>query len=290
MRTLRRTEEERQAIMEETNDRPYPPQRTTFYDHVVQTFFDGNEQRMFTGMNINRAFFDAAFNLIDSVPISTRGRPGFIHSHRDKLLFLIIFLTRGTSALEQACLPILSSPTAILHNLHQAANLFCEPLTRNSILFLDEQADGLPLFSAIVDCTVVQIKGPDTPFRQQDRFYSGKHKRHCLKKEVVVNIRSGRAAMVSAEYPGSVPDLEVLRRHSNEVNAMLGETRMLADKGYRGDTGVPNCVVVSSAVEKRQRLMVERFFGRLKNYFIVFSRIWDLSPGVSQPSSISLAR
>ena len=128
------------------------------------------------------------------------------------------------------------------------------------------------------------------PFRQQDRFYSGKHKRHCLKKEVVVNIRSGRAAMVSAEYPGSVPDLEVLRRHTNEVNAMLGETRMLADKGYRGDTGVPNCVVVSSAVEKRQRLMVERFFGRLKNYFIVFSRIWDLSPGVSQPSSIWLAR
>ena len=84
--------------------------------------------------------------------------------------------------------------------------------------------------------------------------------------------------MISAEYPGSVPDIEVLRRHSHEVNALLGATRMLADKGYRGDAGVPNCVIVSSEIEKRQRLMVERFFGRLKNYFFVFSRIWDLSP------------
>ena len=39
--------------------------------------------------------------------------------------------------------------------------------------------------------------------------------------------------MISKERPGSVTDLEVLRRHAEEVNQMLGETHMLADKGYR---------------------------------------------------------
>ena len=86
--------------------------------------------------------------------------------------------------------------------------------------------------------------------------------------------------MISQEYPGSVADIEVLRRHAFEVNAMLGDSQMLADLGYRGETNVPNCQVVNptSEMEKRTRLIVERFFGRLKNYFIVFSRIWELSP------------
>ena len=86
--------------------------------------------------------------------------------------------------------------------------------------------------------------------------------------------------MISEEYPGSVADIEVLRRHAAEVNEMLGETKMLADKGYRGDCGVPNILVVSgtNAAETRQRLVVETFFGPLKNYFIVFARRWELSP------------
>ena len=177
------------------------------------------------------------------------------------------------------CLPHVISETAINHNIHDAANKFLEPLVRNNIVFEHERVEDLPLVSAIVDCTVVEIKGPDTPFCTQDAFYSGKHKRHCLKKEVIVNVRSGTAAMISDEYPGSVSDLEVLRRHAEEVNQMLGDTRMLADKGYRGNTRVPNCMVVSPTrkVEKRQRLMVERFFGRLKSTFMVFATCWEFS-------------
>ena len=55
--------------------------------------------------------------------------------------------------------------------------------------------------------------------------------------------------MISDEYPGSVADIEVLRRHV-EVNRMLGGSHMLADKWYRCDTGVPHCFVAS---EKRSR-------------------------------------
>ena len=146
MRTIRRAERERDAIMAETLVRPKVPQRATFYDHLVQTFFDGSEEAMFNGMNINRALFDAAFNLSSSVPLPRRGRPSFINTHRDRLLFLLIFLTKGTTALEKACLPRLNSQSAILHNVHEAADLFYQPLPRNAILFHNEQADGLPLF------------------------------------------------------------------------------------------------------------------------------------------------
>ena len=85
--------------------------------------------------------------------------------------------------------------------------------------------------------------------------------------------------MISEEYPGSVSDIEILKKHPEEVNQMLGATLMLADKGYRGDPHVPNLVVVSdeNEIQKRARLIVERFFGRLKNSFIVFKRTWELA-------------
>ena len=135
------------------------------------------------------------------------------------------------------------------------------------------------MVSSVVDCTVVEIAGPDLPFGQKDDFYSGKHKKHCLKKEVIVNVRSGTAAMVSEARPGSVTDIVVLKDHAEQVNHMLGVTMMLADDGYRGDTRVNNLILASNGGEgeTRARLIVERFFGRLKNVFFVFSQIWELS-------------
>ena len=282
MRVLRQTAAEREAIIMETTNHPAQIQveHTTFLSHVVNSFFGGDEDQMFRQFNINRTVFDAAFNLVSSIPLPRRGRRSFVQTHRDKLLFLFLFLTNGTKVLSKVCLPRLNCQSAILHHLHEAATLFIQPLLTNTVLFFHERVEDLPHVSSVVDCTVVEIKGPDTPFRQQDSYYSGKHKRHCLKKEVIVNVRSGRAAMISQEYPGSVADIEVLRRHSFEVNEMLRDSQMLADLGYRGETNVPNCHVVrqTSETEKRTRLIVERFFGRLKNYFIVFSRTWELSP------------
>ena len=86
-----------------------------------------------------------------------------------------------------------------------------------------------------------------------------------------MNVRSGMTAMISKAVGGSVTDLVILKRHADEVNQMLGATTVLADKGYRGDTRVTNCRVVSqeNEAERSARVIVERFFGRLKNTFIV---------------------
>ena len=292
LRTLRRNEEARAAIMREAIQPTQPttlqqdqhhtqqPQQRTFFEHVLHTYYEDDEDAMLRRVAISTEFFYSALNLVDSVRVQRRGRPGFIHTQRDKLLFLIIFLKEGSSALHDVCLPVIKDPTTVLRNLHQAALLFKDPLVRNMVRFNHERLDDLPLVSTVVDCTVVEIKGPDTSFGKKDEFYSGKHCKHCLKKEVIVNVRSGTAAMISQAHPGSVTDIEVLRRHSAEVNEMIGASRMLADKGYRGDTCVPNCKVVSrgNAIEQRARVLVERFFGRLKNVFFVFSGVWELSP------------
>ena len=277
---LRRNQEQRAAIIEQ-NQQPQPPRHpepVTFYDHTLRSLFDGDEERMLQELAISRIFFETALNLVNSVRIRTRGRRGFVRTHRDKLLFLIVFLKEGTDALKKLCLPVLRDESSVLRNLHQCAFLFKDALVDNTVQFNNERCEGNPMVSSVVDCTVVEINGPDIPPGKKDEYYSGKHKRHCLKKEVIVNVRSGTAAMVSEARAGSVSDIVVLKDHAEQVNLMLGVTRLLADDGYRGDTRVNNLILASNGGEEdtRARLIVERFFGRLKNVF-VFSKTWELS-------------
>ena len=234
---------------------------------------------MLADVAVNRMFFYSVLNVVDSVRLPNRGRHGFVHSHRDKLLFLIIFLKEGTKALSDVCLPVIRNPSTITRNLHQIMTLFKDVIVRNLVEFRRECLDANPLISSVVDCTVVEIAGPDLDFGQKDEYHSGKHKKRCLKKEVIVNVRSGTAAMISKAVGGSVSDIVVLKRHAQEVNQMLGATTVLADLGYRGETHVTNLCVVSQAnqAKRRARVIVERFFGRLKNKFIVFARTWELS-------------
>ena len=128
---------------------------------------------MFRGLQIDRVVFFAALNCVDSVPLQRSGSPGFVNSHRDKLLFLMVFLSTGSTTLKTLCLPHMTSESAINHSLHDAANKFLDPLVRNNVTFEHEQVEQLPLVSAIVDCTVVEMKGPDSPFGEQDVYYSG---------------------------------------------------------------------------------------------------------------------
>ena len=198
------------------DERPQQAQQrrtVTFYDHVVHVFYGDDEEAMLNDLAFNRLFFESVLNLVDSVPLQRRGRQGFVHTHKDKLLFLIIFLKEGTEALKKVCLPALTEPSSITRNLEHAITAFKDVIVRNTVEFKNEQFEELPMVSSVIDCTVVEISGPAVPFNKKDCYYSGKHKRHCLKKEVIVNIRSGTAAMISPEYPGSVPDIEIQKRH-----------------------------------------------------------------------------
>ena len=180
-RRLRQTAAERDAILSEDKAQQVPvvPPRPSFFDHVVRAFYEGSEEWMFTDLNINRAVFYTALNLFDSVLLQRRGRLSFISTHKDKLILLLVFLTNGTGVLETLCHPRLTSVAGVLHHIHDASVLLAGPLISNMIQFRHERAQDLPLVSSVVDCTVVEINGPDTPFGEKDTYYSGKHKRHC---------------------------------------------------------------------------------------------------------------
>ena len=120
---------------------------------------------------IGRNFFDATLNLVNSVRIRTRGRPSFVHTHRDKLLFLIVFLKEGTAALKKLCLPVLRDDSSVLRNLHQCAFLFKDALVDNTVEFNNERCEDNPMVSSVVDCTVVEINGPDIPFGKKDGYF-----------------------------------------------------------------------------------------------------------------------
>ena len=285
---IRRNAELRQRIdlAQDVQVQQRQPQQPSFFEHVKTTLFGNNEDEMFETLAINRAMFEAALNLVDTIPLPTRGRRSFVHTHRDKLLFLLVFLTQGVKALKMACLPKLKSLAQILSVLHDTVALFGPRIVTNTVNKRTELCEALPLCSSVVDCTVVEIVGPALPFKERRAYFSGKHKKYCLKKEVIVNVRSGTAAMISDAYQGSAADITILKNHAAQVNVMLGESTLLADKGYRGDCLVPGLVVAddeAGLLVRQQRALVERFFGRLKNSFVVFSQKWTL--GITSFSS-----
>ena len=94
-----------------------------------------------------------------------------------------------------------------------------------------------------------------------------------------MNIRSGTAAIISKSFPGSVTDIQVLRSHADEVNAILGGSSMLADLGYRGvQLDVPTVMVCDREhiPDRTRRVLVECYFGRLKMLWSVFATRWKL--------------
>ena len=158
------------------------PQQPSFFDHVKTTLFGNNEDEMFETLAINKAMFEAALNIIDGVPLPTRGRRCFVCSHRDKLLFLLIFFTQGVKALKMACLPKVKSLAQVLSILHDIVALFGQRIVANTVFKRNERCEALPMCSCIVDCTVTEMVGPALPFKERRAFFSGKHKKYCLKK------------------------------------------------------------------------------------------------------------
>ena len=161
---LNRNAQERASILAEhnqprQNEQPQH-QRATFYDHVVRTFFNDDEEEMLNTLAFGRVFFQSVLNIVDSVPLPRQGRPGFVRSHKDKLLFLVVFLKDGTNALNKLCLPAITDPSSIMRNLHQTTALFRDVLLRNTVEFKRERCDDIPTVSCVIDCTVVEIRGP----------------------------------------------------------------------------------------------------------------------------------
>ena len=55
----------------------------TWWNHIVATFFIGDEARMFRELRINRVVFEEIVNTVADLPLQRRGRRAFIFSHEE---------------------------------------------------------------------------------------------------------------------------------------------------------------------------------------------------------------
>lgn len=66
------------------------------------------------------------------------------------------------------------------------------------------------------------------------RYYAGKHKRHGVNLQALVDPRRGDLVWISDGLPGSMPDITAARAHGVFTSAATAGVELLADKGYQG--------------------------------------------------------
>ena len=59
----------------------------TWWNHIIATFFIGDEARMFRELRIIRVVFEEIVNAVADLPLQRRGRRAFIFSHEERVLF-----------------------------------------------------------------------------------------------------------------------------------------------------------------------------------------------------------
>ena len=251
-----------------------------WWDHLLGHFFGGDEDAMFTDLRMNRRVFRLVVSAVDDIALARRGRRAFVFSHEERILFLHVYLAFGVDVMAMLLTPRIRTVCEIHRIAKSTSEMYAERLKGLFVVGRNEWRRDANNVGYVIDCTVVQVKRPGVGFEEAKLWFSGKHHIYCVKKEVVVNSRTGTAAFVSTGRPGSVHDVTVMRGDSEAINALVGRSTLLGDKGYRGgESSVPMLFVVEDETRRElrvQRTLVECFFGRLKNKYKAFGRKWFL--------------
>lgn len=93
--------------------------------------------------------------------------------------------------------------------------------------------NGVNMVNMVLDATECPIEKP-IDWTTQNRYYSGKKKKHTIKYEVGVQINTGKIVWVAGGLPGSIHDL-TMAKSCRIIGTLLPGERILADKGYTGD-------------------------------------------------------
>lgn len=110
-------------------------------------------------------------------------------------------------------------------------------------------------------------------------YYSGKHRRHGVNLQGLIDPRRGDLVWISDGLPGSTHDLTAARVHDIITSATHADVELLADKGYQGaggTVGTPNKGRHLTKTQKAHNRMVntvrgpgERGFATLKSWRIL---------------------
>ena len=251
-----------------------------WWDHLLGNFFGGDEDAMFTDLRMNKRVFRLVVSAVDDIALARRGRRAFVFSHEERIIFLHVYLAFGIDVITMLLTPRIRTVCEIHRIAKSTCEMYAARLRGLFVVGRNEWRRDTNNVGYVIDCTVVQVKRPGVGFEEAKLWFSGKHHIYCVKKEVVVNSRTGTAAFVSTGRPGSVHDVTVMRSDSAAINQLVGRSTLLGDKGYRGgESSVPMLFVVEDETRRElrvQRTLVECFFGRLKNKYKAFGRKWFL--------------
>jgi hypothetical protein len=133
-----------------------------------------------------------------------------------------------------------------LFNLHNSniCRLFkiLEPIVAKRIhIEKDKTLTKEVVEQLIVDATEQPIQRPKNRNKQK-QYYSGKKKRHTLKKQIIID-NKGKIKQISKTYKGTNHDFKIFKDPDNLKNlaTIPKEVELLADSGYQGiDRYIPN--------------------------------------------------
>ncbi|KAH7815507.1 putative DDE superfamily endonuclease [Monocercomonoides exilis] len=166
---------------------------------------------------------------------------------------------------------------ATIRLLHRIAADIRVPLTDLFLTFRPDRLEGMKEVGLVLDCTVIPTNRPGGRLEYGKKFYSGKHHIYCVKVEVGVNPRIGTACTISHVQTGSTHDFVLFKDHLPQFESQLGGAKILADSAYIGARPELGAIIskpVGTPELASKRVIVERFFGRLKTLFAVFRRPW----------------
>ncbi|KAH7817337.1 putative DDE superfamily endonuclease [Monocercomonoides exilis] len=127
----------------------------------------------------------------------------------------------------------------------------------------------------VVDCTVIPTNRSRGRQEFLKKYFSGMHHIFCVKAEVEVYPRIGTASTISSIYTKSTHDFTIFKDHNRIFVPKLGKSKILADSAFIGARTDIDAIVtdpVGTPELATHRVIVERFFGRLKTLFSIFRR------------------
>ena len=252
-----------------------PPRTPSLMNTLISIY--SNKSNIMKSFKIQYHIYKEMKNTLENIDLNHRGKIGFIGNLEDRIIALLLFMKTGsTSIIKTATHGAIKHQGSIQNILNDSARKFRDKLVEQYVYFENVNL-GNTNITSVVDCTVVPICRPHTTFMDSKIYYSGKHKQYAMKKEVIVNVVSGTASYVSPSFPGSINDITVLQNTSKDIIKLLNGTDIIGDKGYRSmNKYVPTGKVASDVIERKHRPIIERFFGRLKNLFVLFCNRFKL--------------
>ncbi|KAK2956654.1 hypothetical protein BLNAU_8288 [Blattamonas nauphoetae] len=216
--------------------------------------------------------------IVDHLPRSRIGRPSIIKNTADQIfLVLSFFHTASFHVVYMSTMHLVKGESTVWRVLWQTIEYLNAILTPALLTQTRDRDPAIPDIALVFDCTVVRIPVPRDQTRPVDTHYSGKHKFHCVKWNCGVNVVTGRCATISRPAEGAVHDWMVHQTHWPEITRILGEERYMADSAYVGGRALHNAIITDAQDDGEHttdRVIVERFFGRLKSLFRILQGTW----------------